>query len=292
MARAAQPTGATMTNALTFDIEDWHQLVEWKLNGTLPACSPNVLRQTYDILETLAASHVRATFFVLGLVAEAHPRLVRDIAAGGHEIGSHGWSHRPIYHQSRAAFTAETRRGKAILEDTMGQAVAGYRAAAFSITTASRWALEVLVEAGFGYDSSIFPIAGRRYGIPGTPLEPHTVATAAGDLVEFPLTVVEWCGRHWPVGGGGYFRLLPYAITQAAIEQTNADGRAANIYFHPYEFSRTLLVPRLTSARHYVTGGRYVLFHNMNRGLNRRRFARLLSGFKFAPIKDLVARGH
>lgn len=279
-------------NALTFDIEDWHQLVEWKLNGVRPACSDHVLGQTYDILDTLAARDIRATFFILGLVAEAHPKLVRDIAAAGHEVGSHGWSHELIYRQTREAFAAETRRSKAVLEDAVGTRIDGYRAAEFSITTQSLWALDELVEAGFTYDSSIFPIAGSRYGIPGTPLGPHTVTTAAGDLIEVPLTAVEWRGRHWPVGGGGYFRLLPYAVTRAAVEQTNAQGRAANIYFHPYEFSRSLLVPRLASASRYVTGGRYVLFHNMNRHLNRRRFARLLSDFDFAPIKDLINRGH
>lgn len=285
-------TPAPTPNYLTFDIEDWHQLVEWKLNGVRPACSPNVLGQTYDILDTLAERGVRATFFILGLVAEAHPKLVRDIASAGHEIGSHGWSHQLIYRQTREEFAEETRRSKATLEDTLGRAIDGYRAAEFSITEPSRWALDVLAETGFTYDSSIFPIAGSRYGIPGTPLGPHTVQTTAGPLTEVPLTAVERRGRRWPVGGGGYFRLLPYAVTRAAIAQTNAQGRAANIYFHPYEFSRSLLIPRLASASRYVTGGRYVLFHNMNRGLNRRRFARLLSDFTFAPIKDLLNRGH
>ena len=149
----------------------------------------------------------------------------------------------------------------------------------------------MLAECGFSYDSSIFPIAGARYGIPGTPLLPHRVQTAAGDLIEVPLTVVEMRGRRWPIGGGGYFRLLPYSVTKAAIAAVNAEGRAANVYFHPYEFSRRLLVPRLDSLSSYVTGARYVLFHNMNRNLNRRRFARMLSEFQFEPIKDSITRG-
>jgi len=281
-----------VTNFLTFDIEDWHQLVEWKLNGVRPACSPNVLAQTCDILETLASRDIRATFFILGLVAEAHPKLVRDIAAAGHEVASHGWSHELIYRQTREAFAAETRRSKAVLEDALGTRIHGYRAAEFSITSQSLWALDELVEAGFTYDSSIFPIAGSRYGIPGTPLGPHRITTASGDITEVPMTAVERRGQRWPVGGGGYFRLLPYAVTRAAIAQTNAEGRAANVYFHPYEFSRALLVPRLANASRYLTGARYVLFHNINRGLNRRRFARLLSDFTFAPIKDLINRGH
>ncbi|HYE86619.1 MAG TPA: DUF3473 domain-containing protein [Vicinamibacterales bacterium] len=282
---------ARVINALTFDIEDWHQLVEWKLNGTRPACSPHVLRQTHDILEALAERNIRATFFILGLVADAQPSLIRDIAAAGHEIASHGWSHELIYRQDRAKFAEETRRSKSVLEDTLGARIDGYRAAEFSITAASLWALDVLAESGFRYDSSIFPIAGSRYGIPGTPLAPHRIDTAAGPLVEFPLTAVEQSGRFWPVGGGGYFRLLPYRITRRAILRTNAAGRAANVYFHPYEFSRRLLVPRLSPVTRYITGARYVLLHNVNRGLNRRRFVRLLSDFQFAPIKDLIASG-
>jgi polysaccharide deacetylase family protein (PEP-CTERM system associated) len=280
-----------ITNALTFDIEDWHQLVEWKLNGTLPACSRHVLAQTHDILEILADRGVRATFFILGLVAEAHPQLVREIAAAGHEIGSHGWSHQLVYRQTRDAFAAETRRSKAALEEALGTPIRGYRAAEFSITAESRWALDVLAESGFSYDSSIFPIRGRRYGIPGAPLGPHRVSTSAGDLLEVPLTAVEKGGRHWPVGGGGYFRLMPYPLTRRAIESVNAAGRSAVAYFHPYEFSGALLVPRLTSPASYFSGARYLVFHNLNRGRNRKRFLRLLDDFRFVPIADLIHHG-
>ena len=278
-------------NFLTFDIEDWHQLVEWKLNGTRPPCSPHVIAQTRDILEALASRGVKATFFILGLVAEAHPALIREIAAGGHEVGSHGWSHELIYRQTPEQFAEETRRSKAVLEDALGAPIAGYRAAEFSITNHSRWALDVLAETGFTYDSSIFPIAGRRYGIEGTTLDPHTIQTAAGPIKEVPLTAVEWHGRRWPVGGGGYFRLFPYAITRAAIEGVNAAGRAANVYFHPYEFSRSLLIPKLAPLSRYLTSGRYVVLHNVNRGLNRRRFTRLLDDFQFAPIREVLRGG-
>jgi polysaccharide deacetylase family protein (PEP-CTERM system associated) len=275
-------------NALTFDIEDWHQLVEWKLNGTLPPCSRNVLAQTRDILDVLATRSVRATFFILGIVAKAHPALVRDIQAAGHEVGSHGWSHELVYRQPRDRFADETRTSKALLEDILGTPIRGYRAAEFSITEQSRWALEVLAEAGFAYDSSIFPIQGWRYGIPGTPLGPHTVQTAAGDLLEVPLTAVEKGRRYWPVGGGGYFRILPYSVTRRAIESVNAAGRSAIVYFHSYEFSRSLLVPRLTSPARYVSGARYVVFHNLNRRRNRRRFLRLLADFRFGPVADVI----
>jgi len=280
-----------VTNALTFDVEDWHQLVEWKLNGTLPACSPRVLAQTHEILNMLASRSVRATFFILGLVAEAYPGVVRDIAAAGHEVGSHGWSHRLVYHQSPEEFRVETHRSKSALEDILGRPVLGYRAAEFSVTSASRWALDILAELGFKYDSSIFPVDGRRYGIPDAPVMPHTVRTMAGDLLELPLTVVTWRGRRYPVGGGGYFRLAPYAVTRAAIRRINSEGRPAVLYFHPYEFSRSLLVPRLTSARAWIAGGRYLVFHNVNRGANRRRLARLLNECRFAPAAEILHLG-
>lgn len=277
-----------MTNVLTFDVEDWHQLVEWKLTGRLPECSDGVVRQTHDILEVLAAHGVRATFFVLGLVARAFPALVRDIDAAGHEVGSHGWSHQLVYRQTREEFARETTQAKTELENLLGARIYGYRAAEFSITHASPWALEVIARTGFRYDSSIFPIRGRRYGMPDAPVAPYDVRTESGRLVELPMTVVDWRARRYAVGGGGYFRLWPYAITRAAIRTVNAEGRAAVAYFHPYEFSASWLFPRIVSPRAFVTGGRYLVFHNLNRGANRRRFARLLQDFRFAPAAELL----
>ena len=279
-------------NALTFDVEDWHQLVEWKLTGSLPPCSDHVLRQTDDILEMLASGGVTATFFILGLVARAHPQLVRRIQAAGHEIGSHGMSHRLIYRQTRDEFRLETVEARKLLEDVTGSAIAGYRAAEFSITQQSLWALDILAEVGFAYDSSIFPIAGTRYGIVDHPLTTQRRATASGDIVEVPMTAIEWRGRRWPVGGGGYFRLFPHALTRAAIRRANAQGRPAILYFHPYEFSRQLLVPRLASLGQYASGGRYVVFHNINRRRNRRRLVRLIAeGGPFVPMKEIAAHG-
>lgn len=278
-------------NALTFDVEDWHQLVEWKLNGELPACSTHVLDQMSEILETLAVRKIRATFFVLGLVARAYPRLVREIRDAGHEVGCHGLSHTLVYRQTPAAFREETRAAKAALEDIIGDSVLGYRAAEFSITNASMWALDVLAETGFRYDSSIFPFEGRRYGVPNAPVAPYVVRTGSGEIVEFPMTVVEWRARRYPVGGGGYFRLLPYAVTRHAISRVNAAGRAAVTYFHPYEFSSARLVPRLTGASAYLKGSRYLLFHNVNRTRNRRRLERLLADHRFTTAAEVLQLG-
>jgi polysaccharide deacetylase family protein (PEP-CTERM system associated) len=290
-AAAVMTAGSAAANALTFDVEDWHQLVGSRLTGRPQACSSHCVGQTQEILATLAEADVRATFFVLANVAETYPGLVREIQAAGHEVGSHGWSHRRVYTQQRAEFAEETRRSKALLEDILGTPVAGYRAAEFSVTAASRWALDVLAGLGFRYDSSIFPIRGSRYGIADAPLGPHRIETGEGPLVEVPMTAVEWGGRRGPIGGGGYFRLMPYAMTRAAIRSVNAAGRPAVIYFHPYEFSRAPLRLDLSAWHQYVTGARYSVLHNVNRGANRRRFARLLREFRFQTISTILEHG-
>ena len=282
----------SLSNALTFDVEDWNQLVDWKLTGTMPECSPRVVALTRNILDRLSRHGVRATFFVLAHVARAYPDLVRDIHRAGHEVGSHGWSHRLVYRQTPDEFASETRSAKALLEDVIGAPIAGYRAAEFSITNRSRWALDILADLGFAYDSSIFPIAGTRYGIPDSPLAAHRVTTASGaTIMELPMTVVEWRSRRFPVGGGGYFRLLPYRATRAAIAAVNAAGRPAVLYFHPYEFSEAPLVPTVTAWRQYVTGGRYLVFHNINRRANATRFERLLQDCRCAPAVEVIQGG-
>lgn len=290
---AGRERGMRRRNALSVDVEDWNQLVEWKLTGRLPACSDRVVRLTTQMLETLDRHGVRATFFVLAPVARAYPALVRAIHASGHEVASHGWSHVLVYRQRRDEFAAETRDSKALLEDTIGAPITGYRAAEFSVTRASLWALDVLAELGFQYDSSIFPIAGRRYGIPDAPQAPFRITTAAGaDLVEVPLTVCEWAGRYWPVGGGGYFRLFPYRVTRNALARVNELGRPAVVYLHPYEFSHEPLRVSEVPWRRRLTGARYMVFHNLNRQAYRRRFERLLADFEFEPIAGLLQHGY
>jgi polysaccharide deacetylase family protein (PEP-CTERM system associated) len=282
----------SIDNALTFDVEDWHQLIEWRLTGSMPAsCSPHVVPQTADILDTLGRLGVKGTFFVLAAIARQYPRLVRRIHEEGHEVASHGWSHFRVYTQTRAEFGRETRDARSLLEDTIGSHVRGYRAAEFSITSASRWALDVLAELGFEYDSSIFPIRGARYGMPHAPLEPFLVRTDAGMITEVPMTALDWAGRRWPVGGGGYFRLLPYSLTRRAIERVNRAGRPAVTYFHSYEFSTRRLTLDLPPWQQYVSGGRFTLFHNFNRGANRHRFGRLLRDFRFRPIAEILQDG-
>ena len=277
-----------VANGLSFDIEDWHQLVGQRLTGTAWPCSAAATVQTRDILAMLDDAGVKGTFFVLASVARTFPELVRQIHAEGHEVGSHGWSHRLVYRQTPEEFADETRRAKALLEDITGCEVRGYRAAEFSITAASRWALDVLADIGFAYDSSVFPIHGTRYGIADAPLVPYRMRTGGGgSIVEVPMTAVDWMGRRWPVGGGGYFRLMPYALTSAAITRVNR-SRPAVVYFHPYEFTRVPLRLPLPAWQRYVSSARYTWLHNMNRGANRRRFLRLLREFRFMPIWEIL----
>ena len=281
-------SAAAVVNALSFDVEDWRQLVRWKMTGARVAPGVEVVAETRWILEELAREGLSATFFVLDNVAAAWPGLVREIRDAGHEVGSHGLSHELVYRQTPDRFREETRAARRRLEDLTGEPVLGYRAAEFSITRNSWWALEILAEEGFAYDSSVYPIAGRRYGVPDFPLVPTRVA-GAGGLLEAPLTVAEWAGRRWPAAGGGYFRLFPYAWTHAAIARANRAGRAAVAYVHPYEFAgpRLRVALRLPPRRRLALL-RYSLVHNLFRAPVRGRFRRMLTDFRFAPLREVL----
>ncbi len=280
-----------MRNILTVDIEDWRQLVTWKMSGVNLAPSAQVVEETESLLEILAAHRTRGTFFVLSNVAEAFPDLIRRIDREGHEVGSHGFSHSLIYRQTPEQFRDETRKAKELLGGILGKPIYGYRAAEFSITIKSWWALDILADLGFTYDSSIYPIAGKRYGVPDSSLSPYRIQTdSERSLTEVPLTAIEQWGRRFPVAGGGYFRILPYAITRAAIRRVNEQSRPAVVYVHPYEFAATPLhVPLKGSIlqRGYFAA-RYTLIHNLGRRRLRRRFDMLLNEFSFAPVREVI----
>lgn len=278
-----------LANAFSVDVEEYFQVAA--LAPAIPRESwasreSRVERNTGVILDLLAEREVHGTFFVLGWIAERHPALVKRIAAAGHEIASHGYSHQLIYTQSREEFRAETVRSKHLLEDLAGAPVIGYRAASFSITRRSLWALDVLAELGFRYDSSIFPIRHDRYGIPDAPAEPGKLTTPSGaTLVEFPMSAATFLGVKVPVSGGGYFRLLPYAVTRRGLRQINeARGRPFTFYLHPWEVDPgqpRIQVGWLSRFRHYT---------NLDRCEPRLR--RLLAEFRFAPMREvLAARG-
>jgi polysaccharide deacetylase family protein (PEP-CTERM system associated) len=271
----------SIANLLTVDVEDWHQST---LNFDLPV-SRRVCDNTYRLLDMMAAAGVHATFFVLGLVAARFPEVVRRIAQGGHEVATHGWSHRPVYSLGAEGLRREVRDSVVALEDQTGAKVLGFRAPDFSIREDSFWAFGVLAEEGIVYDSSIYPIAGPRYGMRSAFRQPWLIrCQAGGELIELPLTTVEWLGVRAPVAGGGYFRLLPYALTRAAIRRVNRGGMAANAYFHPYELD----TEEIRTSKHRIPF-KLRLTQNLFRGRVEARLRRLLADFRWVPAQDVLA---
>jgi polysaccharide deacetylase family protein (PEP-CTERM system associated) len=274
-----------MLNAFTVDVEDYFQVAA--LASAVDRDSwgqreSRVERNTGVLLDILAEQQIRGTFFVLGWIAERHPGLIKRIAAERHEIACHGFSHQLIYTQTPAQFREETARSKRILEDLVGAAVLGYRAASFSITRQSLWALDVLIDLGFHYDSSVFPIRHDRYGIPGADPRPALLAAPSGrTLVEFPMSAARFAGVAVPVSGGGYFRLLPYAVTRAGLRQINDRfGRPFTFYLHPWEIDPgqpRVQVGWLSRFRHYT---------NLHRCESRLR--RLLREFRFGAMREVL----
>ena len=279
----------SVVNALTVDVEDYFHvsaLAPSIHRDSWSSRESRVVGNTQRLLSIFEHFDVRATFFVLGWVAERYPQLVREIAAGGHEIACHGFSHRLVYEQTAEEFHEETLRSKNLLEDITGSAVLGYRAASYSIVRESLWALDVLVELGFAYDSSIFPIRHDRYGIPNAERVPHRMSTPKGkSIVEWPLATARILGFRLPVAGGGYFRLLPYWVSRWGLASINRrDRRPFVFYLHPWEIDSTqprVAAPWLSRFRHYS-----------NLGKCEERLRRLLGEFHFGTARDgLMQRG-
>ncbi len=250
-----------LTNALTIDVEDYFQV---------SAFAPYIRRSEWDtrecrvernvgrILELLSQQDIKATFFTLGWLAERYPQLVRNIVAGGHELASHGYGHERASDLSRDAFTQDVTRAKKLLEDLGGQPVLGYRAPSFSIGTANLWAFDVLAATGHQYSSSVYPIKHDHYGMPDSPRFAYRLANG---LLEVPVTTLRVMNRNLPSSGGGYFRLLPYALSRWMLRKVNREDReAAVFYFHPWEIDpgqpRIAGISAKTRFRHYVNIGR------------------------------------
>ena len=258
MTRADARRGhSTITNALTIDVEDYFQV---------SALAPYIPRSEWDsrecrvernvdrILAMLDDHDTRATFFTLGWIAERYPQLIRRIEAQGHEVASHGYGHERASDLSEAAFRADIETAKKILEDLCGKAVNGYRAPSFSIGAANLWAFEVLARAGYRYSSSIYPIRHDHYGMPDSPRFAHHVHDT---LLELPITTLRLFNRNLPSSGGGYFRLLPYAVSRWMLQRVNShEQESAIFYFHPWEIDvdqpRIAGINRRTRFRHYV----------------------------------------
>lgn len=274
-----------ITNALTVDVEDYFQVSAFR-EQVSPADWPHfesrVVANTHRVLDVFDDGGVSATFFVLGWIAERHPQLVRDIASRGHEIGCHGFSHQLIYGQSKAVFTEETRRAKDVLEAQVQKPIRGYRAASFSITDASRWALDVLADCGFEYDSSMYPVRHDLYGTAVEAAGPHRIVAPEGKtLIEFPMTTRSFMGMTVPVSGGGYFRLYPYRLTAFLLNAVNRDNEPFVFYMHPWEVDPgqpRIRAPVKSRLRHYT---------NLDRCEAKLRA--LLRDFRFASMAQVVA---
>ena len=234
------------------------------------------------LLELLARFQSRATFFMLGWLADRQPALVHRIAAAGHEIASHGWDHARVTAQTPVAFRDSIRRTKIVLEDLAGTPVVGFRAPSFSIVPGREWALDVLLEEGYRYDSSLFPVRRNGYGYANGHRDPHWLDRPTGRLAEVPPATLRRWGAQVPAGGGAYFRLLPYAVVRTAFRDCERRGVPGTFYVHPWELDADqprLDVPFLTRVRHY--GGLRGTFG---------RLERLLSEFRFTAIVDTVRR--
>jgi polysaccharide deacetylase family protein (PEP-CTERM system associated) len=271
---------------LSFDVEEHHRIeaahgldVAASLKGTY---AERMVRATEWLLEQLAEGNVRATFFILGEVGANHPRLVRSIHQAGHEVASHGWDHRRIVVMTRDEFREDVRQSQDALEQACGAAVVGYRAPTFSLVRKTAWALDVLAELGILYDSSIYPVRHDRYGVPDAPQGPFLARGGRHQLLEIPPATLRIGGVNVPVGGGGYFRLLPWPVMKLALACSRRDPRSGPtiLYFHPWEFdpdqSRLPLSP-LNRFRTYV-------------GINhtRRRMLQVISGYRFMRAVDVA----
>jgi polysaccharide deacetylase family protein (PEP-CTERM system associated) len=290
----------TITNYLSIDVEDYFQVSAFEKVSPPEVwkdCEYRVDRNTEKILSILEEFDVKATFFVLGWVAQHFPDLVRKISNQGHEVASHGFGHRRVTTQNRQAFREDIRSSKALLEDISGVAVQGYRAPSYSISMDSLWAYDELEEAGYCYDSSVFPVRHDLYGIPDWPRFPFYVIrkkdsqwapevvddrkkpdNPSSRLLEIPITTLKFFGKNIPIAGGGYFRLFPYDLTRWGLRRINhLEDQPFVFYLHPWEFDPDQ--PRMAGAglksrfRHYL---------NLHRTEN--RFRRLLNDFSFTSL--------
>lgn len=271
------------THCLSFDIEEHFQVSAFDSpmrRSHWSSLESRVEGNTAKLLDLLEIYGVRATFFVLGWVAQRYPGLVRRVADANHEVASHGYSHELITVQTPGRFREDVRRAKGILEDITGAVVLGYRAPSFSITSETTWALPILVEEGYVYDSSVFPILHDRYGLPGSAPMAHRLDTHAGPLWEIPPSTVKIAGFRAPIAGGGYLRLYPFRALHWLLKRVEATGHPLVMYLHPWELDPhqpRMNGPLLSRFRHYV---------NLHK--TEERLRRLLRDFAFAPIRDVI----
>jgi len=276
------PAASKVRNAFTVDVEDYFHVetfsgvirqTEW---GNYPL---RVERNTDRLLEILGEFRVKGTFFVLGWVAEKTPRMVERIGSEGHEVACHGYSHQPIYRMTPEEFRSDLRKSKGILENITGHSVKGYRAPTFSITQEREWALWILAEEGFLYDSSVFPVRHDRYGWTAFP---RGIVEWGGKITEFPISTLRLLGANLPFSGGGYLRLLPYRVIRTAFRRVNArENKPVVLYVHPWEIDPEqprVPVRGFSSFRHYV-----------NLDTTECKLRCLLEDFSFGRMDEILA---
>ncbi len=280
------PVDTKIANAMTIDVEDYFQVSAFAKSidyAQWDGYESRVVKNTHTILRAMSETQRLGTFFVLGWVAEREPQLVKDILSEGHEVACHGYSHQLIYNQTPEVFYEETKRAKEILEDLIQKPVEGYRAASYSITKRSMWAMDILGDLGFTYDSSIFPVYHDRYGVPDAPKHPyrHTLSNGSS-IVEFPISTKKLLGYQLPVAGGGYFRVYPYRFSRQMLGSINrSESKPFVFYLHPWEVDPGQ--PRidaglLSRTRHY-----------MNLSRCEARFRSLLQDFEFTTMAKVLA---
>lgn len=276
----------TCQHAMTIDVEDYFQVSAFA-NTIKPSDWENwpsrVEKNTRSLLALFEQANIKATFFVLGWVAERYPHIVKEIDEAGHEVASHGYSHQLIYNQTPDTFREETQRSKDILEDIVQRPILGYRAASYSITKKSFWALDILADLGFMWDSSIFPVHHDRYGVAGSPTTPYTLITPSGAKIrEFPLTTAKVLGFPIPAAGGGYFRQYPYALSKWLFNNASNHGKNPLIfYLHPWEIDpeqpRVPGAGWLSNFRHYTNLGRCKV-----------RLEHMMRDFSFTTVEQVL----
>jgi polysaccharide deacetylase family protein (PEP-CTERM system associated) len=274
-------------NAMTVDVEDYFHVQAFAgvvRRSDWERYPSRVERNTFRLLEMFACRQVRATFFVLGWVAERFPGLVQTICGAGHRVGCHGYAHRVIYEGNGTDFRNDVRRARKIIEDVAGIAVTSFRAPSYSITAQTLWAFEVLGEEGFEYDSSVFPVRHDNYGIPNAPRFPHVKQLQCGrQIMEFPPSTLRVLGNNIPIAGGGYFRLLPYKLTALAIQHLNkTEHQPAMVYLHPWEIDPDqprISAPWVSRFRHYK-----------NLDSTETKCQKLLDDFSWAPMEEVLSQ--
>lgn len=277
-----------LVNAMTVDVEDYFHVQAFAgvvTRSDWERYPSRVERNTFRLLEMFAARQIRATFFVLGWVAERFPALVLAISKAGHRVGCHGYAHRLIYEGNKLDFRNDVRQARQAIEDITGMPVTSFRAPSYSITSETLWAFEVLGEEGFEYDSSVYPVRHDNYGIPDAPRFPYIKQLQCGrQISEFPPSTLRVLGSNIPIAGGGYLRLFPYGLTAWAIRHLNKiEHQPAMVYLHPWEIDPDQ--PRISAS--WLSRFR----HYNNLDSTETKCLKLLGEFSWAPMEEVLAQG-